>query len=108
LYEPDNEECVEGDAELVVVDVGNVFDVDAHAHLSRFVLVRKVELGVIGRNANRFAFGANSEFFVGQVQFFFKVFFELKVLIRRLRLIHKRRGYLEMGERKQDQKLKHF
>ena len=48
---PDDEEGVEGDAELLVVDLGDVLDVDAHVH-HRPRLVGKVKLGVVLWNAN--------------------------------------------------------
>ena len=47
----DDKEGIESDAEVLVVDLGDVLDVDAHVH-HRPRLVGKVKLGVVLWNAN--------------------------------------------------------
>ena len=56
---PDDEEGVESDAELFVVDLGDVLDVDADVDDRLGRLVGQVELGVVGRDADGLPFGAH-------------------------------------------------
>lgn len=55
----DDEEGVEGDAELFVVDLGDVLDVDPHVDDRLRSLVGQVELGVVGRDADGLPLGAH-------------------------------------------------
>jgi len=77
LIVPDDEKGIEGDAELVVVDVGDVLDVDADADLSLLILIGKIELGIVGRNADRLALGTDFQFAGRQVDLLAEFFFEL-------------------------------
>ena len=50
--EPDNKEGIEGDTELVIVDVGDVLDVDPNADQCLVILIGKIEFRIVCRNAN--------------------------------------------------------
>ena len=100
MLRPDDEEGVEGDAELVVVDVRDVLDVDADTDLSRLVLIGQVELGVVGRDADGLALGADLQLLVVHG----KPFGGLEGLV--VRVVHEG-GDLKVGEGQEDQNLEH-
>ena len=84
----------------MVVDVRDVLDVDADTDLSRLVLIGQVELGVVGRDADGLALGADLQLLVVHG----KPFGGLEGLV--VRVVHEG-GDLKVGEGQEDQNLEH-